>query len=301
MALTTPLVSVIVPFYNSESYLVECIEGVLKQAYTRWELILIDDGSTDGSTAIAESYVQKFPEQIRCVCHPGRANKGLCASRNLGVANANGEWIAPLDSDDVWMENKLQNQIELIAAHPECRLFCEASLYWNSWGPSGKKDKVVMIGVPADKVYQPPHLILNLYPLYKGTTPCPSSLLIRKDTVVKLGGFEETFTKKYSIYEDQAFFFKAYLEIPVFVSGACNNYYRLRPGSLMAVAKNKEQYRQVQYFFFRWAKAYLKSGKYNYPEIDRALSKAIRSHKVLALRRSSKKVLRYITGLFKAG
>lgn len=297
--LPAPLVSVIVPFYNSEPYLAECIESVLIQEYTNWELILVDDGSTDNSTAIAEGYVKKFPGLVRCISHPGRINRGLCASRNAGVAESKGEYIALLDSDDVWTEKKLQHQVGLIAKYPQCTLFCEASLYWNSWGPSRKGDKVVAIGVPSERVYSPPQLILNLYPLKKGATPCPSSLLIKKETVLKVGGFEESFNKKYSLYEDQAFFFKIYLNEPVFVSSACNNYYRLRPGSLMAVAKNKEQYRQVQYFFFRWAKAYLKNSKDNYPEIDQALAKAIRSYKMLALRRRSKKVLHYIAGFFK--
>lgn len=300
MASATPLVSVLIPFFNSEVYLSECIESVLNQEYKNWELILIDDGSTDESTAIAESYVRQFPGKIRCVSHPGRINKGLCASRNLGVENANGEYIALLDSDDVWTEKKLQHQVELVARHPQCGVFYEASLYWNTWHNSGKKDRVVPIGVEPDRVYHPPYLILNLYPLRKGTTPCPSSLLIKKSTVMKVGGFEEKFIEKYSVYEDQAFFFKVYLEEAVFVSSACNNYYRLRPGSLMAFAKDKEKYRQVRYFFFRWAKAYLKKGKYDYPEIENLLNKAIRAHQLFTIRKRSKRLLNRIVGLFKA-
>lgn len=300
MAAEAPLVSVIVPFFNSAQYLSECIDSVLAQRYENWELILIDDGSTDTSASIAESYLKKFPVKIKCVRHPGNVNKGLCASRNLGVAHAKGEFIALLDSDDVWTENKLQNQVALAAKYPQCGMFSEASLYWNTWTKSEKKDKIVPIGVTADKVYQPPHLILNLYPLHQGTTPCPSSLMIKKSAILKVGGFEEQFVKKYSVYEDQAFFFKLYLEEAVFVSSACNNYYRLRPGSLMAVAKDKKQYRQVRYFFFRWAKAYLKNKNYRQPEIEHLLNKAIQSHQLSAIKRRSKNIVNYFAGLLKA-
>src|ERR1700691_6786421 len=105
-----PFVSIITPFYNTERFLQEAIESVLAQTYSNWELLLVDDGSTDGSTAIAHRYADRAPAKIRYLAHPGRENRGLSASRNLGIAGAGGEFLALLDADDVWLPQKLEQQ-----------------------------------------------------------------------------------------------------------------------------------------------------------------------------------------------
>lgn len=92
----TPLISVIVPVYNTEKYLDQCIQSVLAQTYTNWELLLIDDGSTDASGAICDKYAEQ-DSRIR-VFH--KSNGGVSSARNLGLDNAKGEWITFVDSDD---------------------------------------------------------------------------------------------------------------------------------------------------------------------------------------------------------
>jgi glycosyltransferase involved in cell wall biosynthesis len=285
MALTAPLVSVVIPCFNSEAYLAETIESVLNQTFKDWELILVDDGSTDKSAVIANRYAERLPEKIVCLSHPGKENKGVCASRNLGVKNARGKYIALLDSDDVWTKEKLQHQVALTQRFPECSMFCEASLYWHSWGEAGKEDRIVNVGVPADQIYYPPHLAVNLYPLTKGAAPGPSGILMKKRAVEKVGGFEESFVGKYAFYEDQAFLFKVYLSETVFVSGACNNYYRVRPGSAMSGAKNKANYKAVRHFFLKWAKAYLKQNNIKNAGINKLLAKALEPYQTSILRK----------------
>ena len=93
-----PLVSVITPVFNVESFLRETIASVLNQQYTNWELILIDDGSTDGSAEIAKSYSSKFPGKIFYYEHEDHVNRGASPSRNLGLAKVKGELISFLDS-----------------------------------------------------------------------------------------------------------------------------------------------------------------------------------------------------------
>ena len=110
------LVSIIVPIYNAERFLAEAIDSVLAQTYTDWELLLIDDGSTDRSTEIAQQYAASNPERIHFLEHSGRRNFGVCSSRNLGIGRSRGEYIALLDADDVWLPSKLAEQIALMKA-----------------------------------------------------------------------------------------------------------------------------------------------------------------------------------------
>src|SRR5947199_8449305 len=112
-----PLVSVVVIFLNAEEFIQVAIESVLAQTYEEWELLVVDDGSTDKSRSIALQYVEKHPNKIRYLEHAGRQNRGMSASRNLGIANAKGEYIALLDADDVWIAKKLMHQVGRIESH----------------------------------------------------------------------------------------------------------------------------------------------------------------------------------------
>ncbi len=167
-ALKNPLVSIITPFFNGELYLNETIESVIDQKYEDWELILVDDGSRDGSLDIAKSYSEKFPGKIFYFHHENNVNKGASASRNLGLAKAKGELLAFLDSDDLWLPEKLASQINLLRKHPNANVICEATKYWNSWSDPQKRDLRIKVGVPEDKLYSPPSLASELYPLGKG-------------------------------------------------------------------------------------------------------------------------------------
>ena len=91
-----PLVSIVVPIYNSASYLPRCLDSILKQTYTNWECILINDGSTDNSSEIAQNYVAR---DSRFSLY-SQENRGLSAARNLGLDHAKGKWLACVDSDD---------------------------------------------------------------------------------------------------------------------------------------------------------------------------------------------------------
>lgn len=104
---TEPLISVIIPVYNTEKYLRQSIDSVLVQTYSAWELILIDDGSADGSERICDEYALK-DSRIR-VYHT--KNRGVSAARNMGLEHAAGEWIAFLDSDDLMLPNALETYV----------------------------------------------------------------------------------------------------------------------------------------------------------------------------------------------
>jgi glycosyltransferase involved in cell wall biosynthesis len=86
-----PLVSAVIVFWNAERFIYEAIESVFAQAYDYWELVLVDDGSSDGSTAIAQQYAGQCPEKVRYLEHPWHANRGMSASPNLGIRYAQGQ------------------------------------------------------------------------------------------------------------------------------------------------------------------------------------------------------------------
>src|SRR5690349_4685532 len=108
-----PQVSVVMIFFNAEQFIEEAILSVVAQAYTCWELLLVDDGSCDGSTALARTYARRYPSRVRYFEHPQHSNRGMSASRNLGIQHASGEYITFLDADDVWFPNTLQRQVDV--------------------------------------------------------------------------------------------------------------------------------------------------------------------------------------------
>ena len=103
-----PLVSVIIPCYNGEKFIGEAIESVINQTYKNWELIIVDDGSTDNSKIIIKQYCSD--ERIRYIQH--KKNKGIPATRNTGIKASKGEYIALLDQDDKWVYDKLTVQLK---------------------------------------------------------------------------------------------------------------------------------------------------------------------------------------------
>ncbi len=109
------LVSVIVPSYNASRYISETLESVLSQTYRNFEVIVVDDGSKDNTPDIVADYARR-DSRIRLVNQP---NSGCGAARNRGIAEASGEFIAPLDADDVWYPQKLEKQVASLERNGE--------------------------------------------------------------------------------------------------------------------------------------------------------------------------------------
>lgn len=252
---TNPLVSVIIIFLNMERFIAEAIDSVIKQSYGNWELLLVDDGSIDASTEIARRYVRRHTEKITYLEHDGHRNRGMSASRNLGVRRARGDYIGFLDADDAWFSHKLAEEVSILIANPEVGMVVGASEYWRSWtGHADDTDYIVNVGAPNDTIVEHPKLLTLLYPLGRGAAPCPSSLLMRRNVFEAVGGFEEDFR---GMYEDQAFLAKAYLRTSTFVSSSCWDRYRLHPDSCVATAARAGSYHSIRQFFLRWLEGYL--------------------------------------------
>ena len=120
--MTIPTVSVILPVFNGESYLAEALESVLSQSYSQYEILIVDDGSGDGSAAILERFREQHPEKIRVLRHAGRKNRGVAFSRNLAVGLARGKYLAFIDQDDLWLPEKLERQVAFMEGNPDVGL-----------------------------------------------------------------------------------------------------------------------------------------------------------------------------------
>lgn len=110
----SPLISIITPVYNVEKFLQQTIDSVLIQTYSNWELILVDDGSTDKSSEICQTYLKKDKR----ITYIHKENGGQASARNLGIKNAKGDYITFLDSDDFYCEDKLEHHLKDMKDHP---------------------------------------------------------------------------------------------------------------------------------------------------------------------------------------
>jgi glycosyltransferase involved in cell wall biosynthesis len=276
-----PLVSVVIIFLDEERFIGEAVESVLAQHYDNWELLLVDDGSTDASTEIALRYAELYPEKIRYLEHPGHENRGASAARNLGIADARGEYIAFLDADDVWLPHKLQEQVAILDSHPEVGMVCGLSQYWHSWTGNPEDDErdfVPELGVEPNRLYEPPTLLTLLHPLGDAGAPPPSDIIVRHETAKCVGGFEETFGTKHQLYEDQAFLTKVYLKYIVYVANARWDKYRLHPDSCSAAVERTGQYQYVRLFFLNWLARHLTQERVKTADIWVSLQEALRPY-----------------------
>lgn len=112
----TPAVSVVLPVYNGMAYLREAVRSVVQQTCRSWELVVVDDGSTDGAAEWVSSVAD---DRVRVVVEPHTGN--LSHVRNVGIASSAGRWVAFLDADDVWLPHKLERQLAFHAANPDVR------------------------------------------------------------------------------------------------------------------------------------------------------------------------------------
>jgi glycosyltransferase involved in cell wall biosynthesis len=260
----SPRVSCIIIFLDEERFLGEAIDSVLAQTVSDWELILVDDGSTDRSEQVARSYVAAHPQRVRYITHPGRENRGMSAARNLGLRHARGEYIAFLDGDDIWLPDKLAHQLSLFERHPQAGMVCGATLYWHSSEVgSGRPDELVPVGalpgggisVPQNALIHPPKLFRTLYPLGRGASPSSSGLMVTGALMDQIGGFVDRFT---GLYEDQAFKIKVYLTAPVFVSSKTYDHYRQHSESSVATGDATGARERKRFDYLLWLQEYVR-------------------------------------------
>ena len=114
------LVSICMPAYNSSTYIAGTLDSIRKQRYQNWELIVADDASTDGTKEIVEEFARQVPQKVSYIRN--KKNLGVAATRNVAADNSKGNWIAMMDSDDLWHEDHLSSLVSTSLAHPDCDL-----------------------------------------------------------------------------------------------------------------------------------------------------------------------------------
>jgi len=265
-------VSVIIIFLNGARFLPEAVASVFAQTYDRWQLLLVDDGSTDGSRDMSRQYAERNPERVRYLSHWGHQNRGMSASRNLGLSHANGDFIAFLDADDVWLPEKLERQVAIMHAQPKAAMVYGPSQYWYSWTSDKAdllRDHTPPLGVEPEKLIMPPTLLtLSLRSVAR--TPCPSDFLVRRKVVNDVGGFEEQFR---GLFEDQVFLAKVFLKSHVFVTKGCWDRYRQHPESCVSLGVRDGRKHSAGILYFDWLEKYLLSEGVRDTELWKALRK----------------------------
>ena len=109
-----PFISVLIPAYNYGRFIGDAVKSVLEQTFSDYEIIVVDDGSTDDTEEVVR--------QFRSVRYIFREHGGISKARNVAVQEAKGKWLAFLDADDLWKEDKLEKQVAYIKEHPDCRI-----------------------------------------------------------------------------------------------------------------------------------------------------------------------------------
>lgn len=252
--LPRPLVSVITIFHDEERFLVEAIESVLGQTYSEWELLLCDDGSSDGSARIAREYAARYPDSIQYLQHPGGANRGMSATRNLGLAAARGDLVAFLDGDDVWVPEKLARQVALLQQHPEAGAVYGRLHVWHAWTRREAdlaRDYVQPLGGPPDTLIRPPELLVRFL---RNDLYTPSGLLFRREVLEEVGGYEEAFR---GMHEDGVVMAKICLRYPLYASGEVWYKYRQHPDSCCTQAIAAGRDRAALRAYLEWLQGYL--------------------------------------------
>lgn len=170
-------ISVIIPTYNRGNFTKEAIKSILAQTYKDFEIIVVDDGSTDDTKEL----VQAFGDQVRYLY---QENKGPSAARNLGILNAKGKYIAFCDSDDRFLPTKLEKQVDFIKNNPSCRFLY--TWYYNV----NEKGEITKLRKPLTCKNQE-HLQYCLFT--RKFTIRTSTLLVHKSCFDKVGFFNENF------------------------------------------------------------------------------------------------------------
>jgi glycosyltransferase involved in cell wall biosynthesis len=252
--MASPLVSAVTIVRDGERFLAEALDSALGQGYRELELVVVDDGSTDRSAEIAERYVHAAPDRVRLVRHPDGGSRGMSAARSLGVQTAKGELIGFLDADDVWLPEKIAEQVAVLEAHQAAGMVYGRTQMWHSWDANAtRSDYFYDLGVQPDLLYPPLRLLPQLLEnRAQSATTC--NALIRRDACEEAGGFEETFP---GLYEDQVFFAKLYLNSATYVSSRLWARYRRHKANEAQRRFSYVRYYRERRAFLEWLAEYL--------------------------------------------
>jgi glycosyltransferase involved in cell wall biosynthesis len=231
-----PLITVVMPAYNASFFIVDAMRSVLDQDYPNIELIVVDDGSSDGTAAAAE----RFDDRVRVV---RQRNAGPAAARNRGLEAAKGDFIAFLDADDVWLPGKLTAQVRYLQDHPETGVVFGGFMLWHPTvdgafvpppEPHNADGPLKLVAACSGWIYK--DLLLD-------SVVCIITAMVRKSVLDAVGNFDESLRTG----EDYDFWLRASRQFRADKLDRALACYRLHPGGTTKVprAENNE-YRVLQ-------------------------------------------------------
>jgi len=189
-------VSVIIPAYNAAATVAATVDSVLGQTFSDFEIICVDDGSTDRTKAILSGYSAKYPDRMRLADQP---NNGPAAARNHGARLSSGEYLAFLDADDIWMPNFLERTVAALDADPALALvYCNASLADSEGVDLG----AALIGQGVDHAPSLNELLTQLWPIM------PSAALVRRTAYDHGHGYRDELRGASFRFEDVDFWIR---------------------------------------------------------------------------------------------
>lgn len=173
-----PPLTVVVPVYNGENFLGETLESVLRQSYPAVEVIVVNDGSTDGSSSIA----MEFGDKVRLL---DRENAGVSAARNAGIAAASTDWVALMDHDDLWEQKHLENLARVIGCHPDADVCYSGGRELIPDPVNGSFHPGEVMPFPGNE--ELPRMLMERCAFI------PSATALRRSTVLAAGGFDSRY------------------------------------------------------------------------------------------------------------
>lgn len=226
-----PSVSVIIPTFNCAKYLPEAVESALNQSYQDFEIVIIDDGSTDKTNEIVECYAKSHNDKIQYIY---QQNKGLACARNTGIKNSQGEYIALLDADDVWLPNRLAEQIAVIEKSKNVGLVHSNITFISEEGKllsTPKRDEGSLCGN-----------IFNALFTRNAHISCPT-VLFRRECLESVGLFDENLA--HLGCEDRELWLRIAKKYKIIYIDKVLAHYRIRKGSM---CKNMPKMLEARYY-----------------------------------------------------
>lgn len=170
-------VSIIIPLYNKGDLISHTLKSVSLQSYKNWECLIIDDGSTDNSLQVVETFIEQHPGNWRII---RQENQGQAIARNNGIAHAKGNYLAFLDADDLWPPDKLTNQVKTLIKNPNVALILSAYVIFG-----GKRNALRLV-----RHRSPKRMLLGWLDMTGFGGGLESVGLVRESTLRKIGGFD---------------------------------------------------------------------------------------------------------------
>ena len=184
--MTSPNISVILPSYNYAEYLPETLESLARQTFPSWELVAVDDGSTDGSLDILRAFAETRPGQARILTHPNNDNRGLAETLQTAIENCHGDIVAFLEADDIWVPRALalyssasESCPEAVVVHGAAQMFGDAELVQQ------RSEQYRWKGFPSPKTTGCPYEALPFL-LRGNVTMTLSSIAVRREALLSL-------------------------------------------------------------------------------------------------------------------